>query len=63
MFDILSTRLEGIGKKIRGKGSLTAADADEGMKEIRSALLESEVHVSVARSVMEYRRQLATALN
>ena len=34
MFDNLSTRLEGIVKKIRGKGRLTEADVDEVMKEI-----------------------------
>jgi len=50
MFDNLSTRLEGIVKKIRGKGRLTEADVDEVMKEIRTALLEADVNVTVVRS-------------
>ena len=39
MFDSLSSRLEGIVKRIRGKGRLTEADVDEVLKEIRTALL------------------------
>jgi signal recognition particle subunit SRP54 len=41
MFDNLSTRLDGIVKRLRGKGRLTEADVDEVMKEIRTALLEA----------------------
>ncbi len=51
MFDTLSTRLEGIVKKIKGKGRLTEADVDEVMREIRTALLEADVNVTVVRSV------------
>ena len=52
MFDNLSGRLEGIVKKIKGKGpSHRGADVDEVMKEIRSALLEADVNVSVVRSL------------
>lgn len=49
MFDNLSGRFEGIFKRIRGKGRLTEADVDEVLKEIRSALLEADVNVSVVR--------------
>ena len=59
MFDNLSTRLEGIIKKIRGKGRLTEADVDEVMKEIRSALLEADVNVTVVRSVTNRIREHA----
>lgn len=59
MFDNLSGRLEGIVKKIRGKGRLTEADVDEVMKEIRSALLEADVNVSVVRSVCNRIREHA----
>jgi len=51
MFDNLSNRLEGIVKKIRGKGRLTEADIDEVMKEIRTALLEADVNVAVVRTL------------
>ena len=44
MFDSLSSRLEGIVKRLRGKGRLTADDVDEVLKEIRTALLEADVN-------------------
>jgi signal recognition particle subunit SRP54 len=59
MFDNLSTRLEGIVKKIRGKGRLTEADVDEVMKEIRTALLEADVNVTVVRSICNRIREHA----
>ena len=59
MFDNLSTRLEGIVKKIRGKGRLTEADVDEIMKEIRTALLEADVNVTVVRSICNRIRETA----
>jgi len=59
MFDNLSGRLEGIVKKIRGKGRLTEADVDEVMSEIRTALLEADVNVTVVRSVCNRIREHA----
>src|SRR6476661_6754154 len=59
MFDTLSTRLEGIVKRIRGKGRLTEADVDEIMREIRTALLEADVNVAVARDVVTRIREQA----
>jgi signal recognition particle subunit SRP54 len=52
MFETLSNRLEGIVKRIRGKGRLTEADVDEILREIRTALLEADVNVGVARDVI-----------
>ena len=51
MFDSLSSRLEGIVKRLRGKGRLSEADVDEVLKEIRTALLEADVNVGVVRNV------------
>jgi signal recognition particle subunit SRP54 len=59
MFDNLSNRLDGIVKRLRGKGRLTEADVDEVMKEIRSALLEADVNVTVVRSVCNRIREHA----
>ncbi len=59
MFDNLSNRLDGIVKRLRGKGRLTEADVDEIMKEIRSALLEADVNVTVVRSVCNRIREHA----
>ena len=52
MFDTLSNRLDGIVKRLRGKGRLTEADVDEVLREIRTALLEADVNVGVARDVV-----------
>lgn len=59
MFDNLSNRLDGIVKRLRGKGRLTEADVDAIMKEIRTALLEADVNVTVVRSVTNRIREHA----
>ncbi|MGA0118112.1 MAG: signal recognition particle protein [Ilumatobacteraceae bacterium] len=52
MFDSLSDRLQGVFKRIKGKGRLTEADVDEMLVEIRTALLEADVNVGVVRDVV-----------
>lgn len=52
MFDSLSDRLQGIVKRLKGKGRLTEADVDEVLAEIRTALLEADVNVGVVRDVV-----------
>ena len=59
MFDSLSSRLEGIVKRLRGKGRLTADDVDEVLKEIRTALLEADENVGVVRNVVARIREQA----
>src|SRR6195952_2927391 len=59
MFDSLSNRLEGIVKRIRGKGRLTQEDVDEVLREIRTALLEADVNVGVVRNVVARIREQA----
>jgi signal recognition particle subunit SRP54 len=62
MFDSLSSRLEGVIKKLRGKGRLTEADVDEVLKEIRTALLEADVNVGVVRAVVGRIREQAVGV-
>ncbi len=62
MFDNLSNRFEGIFKRIRGKGRLSEADVDEVLKEIRAALLEADVNVTVARNVVARIREGAVGI-
>ena len=59
MFDTLSDRFDGIFKRLRGKGRLTDNDVDEVLREIRTALLEADVNVTVARAVVERIREQA----
>lgn len=49
MFDSLSDRFQRIFKELRGEGHLTEFHVDEVMKELRTALLEADVHVSVVK--------------
>jgi signal recognition particle subunit SRP54 len=59
MFDTLSTRFDGIFKRLRGKGRLTADDVEEVLREIRTALLEADVNVGVVRTVVARIRDAA----
>jgi signal recognition particle subunit SRP54 len=59
MFDSLGDRLQGIVKRLKGKGRLTEADVDEVMSEIRTALLEADVNVGVVRDVVARIREEA----
>ncbi len=63
MFDSLSSRLEGVFKKIRGKGRLTEADVDDVLTEIRTALLEADVNVGVVRNVVARIREQAVGVH
>lgn len=53
MFESLSDRLEGIFKKLKGRGILTEADVTAAMKEIRMALLEADVNFKVVRDFVD----------
>lgn len=59
MFDSLSDRLQGIVKRLKGKGRLTEEDVDEVMSEIRTALLEADVNIGVVRDVVARIREQA----
>ncbi len=50
MFDALSDRFDGIFKRLRSRGRLSERDVDEVAREIRVALLEADVNVSVVKS-------------
>ena len=51
MFEALSDRFDGIFKRLRGKGKLSEADVDEVLREIRLALLEADVNLTVVRDL------------
>src|SRR5579863_1205284 len=53
MFDALSARLERISTRLRGKGRISDEDLDEALKEIRTALLDADVELSVARRFVD----------
>jgi len=53
MFDRLTSRLQDAFQKMRGKGKLTEDDVKEALREIRRALLEADVHHTVAKELTE----------
>lgn len=53
MFEALSERLEGILKKLRGRGFLKEEDIVSALKEIKIALLEADVNFKVVRDFTE----------
>lgn len=52
MFDSLSSRIQGIFTKLRGKGHLSEADVDAAMREVRVALLEADVNFKVVKDLV-----------
>ena len=50
MFESLSDKLNGVFKKLKGHGKLTEKNIEEGLKEVRMALLEADVHYRVVKS-------------
>ncbi|HVE92296.1 MAG TPA: signal recognition particle protein [Actinomycetota bacterium] len=59
MFESLSDRLETAFARLRRKGRLTKEDVEEGLKEIRTALLEADVSLPVVRNFLERVREQA----
>jgi signal recognition particle subunit SRP54 len=59
MFDTLTDRLQGVFKKLRGKGKLTERDVDEALREVRLALLEADVNFKVVKDFVSKVRERA----
>jgi signal recognition particle subunit SRP54 len=52
MFDSLSSRLNDAFSRLRGKGRLSESDVNDALREVRIALLEADVNVSVVKSML-----------
>src|SRR5437867_9632217 len=61
MFEALGERLQTIFRTLRGHGHLTETEVREGLREIRTALLEADVDLSVVREFTEAVRTRATS--
>src|ERR1700733_9898370 len=53
MFDDLQKRLSGAFGRFRARGILTEANIKEGMREVRTALLEADVNFNVVQEFMQ----------
>jgi len=52
MFDNLSDKLNGVFKKLKGHGKLTEKNIEEGLREVRLALLEADAHYRVVKQLL-----------
>ncbi|MGQ0602670.1 MAG: signal recognition particle protein [Anaerolineales bacterium] len=53
MFSSLTQRLQTVFDNLARRGKLTEADVDAGLREVRMALLEADVHFSVVKSFLD----------
>jgi signal recognition particle subunit SRP54 len=60
MFESLTERLQNAFGKLRGKGKLSEADLNDGLREVRLALLEADVNYKVVRDFTESIKARAT---
>ncbi len=49
MFESLTERFTGVFRRLSGRGRITEANVAEAMREVRTALLEADVHYEVVR--------------
>ena len=59
MFESLTEKLQGTFDKLARKGRLTEKDVDEGLREVRMALLEADVNFQVVKGFMAEVRERA----
>jgi signal recognition particle subunit SRP54 len=59
-FESLSEKLNGIFKKLRGKGRLSEADVKEAMRQVRMVLLEADVSYKVVKDFVKTVSEKAT---
>ncbi|RIK68057.1 MAG: signal recognition particle protein [Planctomycetota bacterium] len=49
MFDALSDRFSDVFRKLRGRGRITEENISEAMRDVRTAMLEADVHLDVVK--------------
>ena len=59
MFDNLNQRLNSVFKKLKGRGRLSEDDIQEGLREVRLALLEADVNYKVVKDFVKKVRERA----
>lgn len=59
MFDLLSSKLQAIFSRLKGRGRLSESQVDEAMREVRLALLEADVNYQVVKDFVARVRERA----
>jgi signal recognition particle subunit SRP54 len=63
VFESLQSRLSGVFDKLRGRGALSEADVDAALAEVRTALIEADVALPVAKDFIDKVRPRAIGEN
>ncbi len=63
MFESLSSRLQGVAERLRGKAKITEPDLDVALREIRLALLEADVNFRVVKQFVAHVREQALGMD
>jgi signal recognition particle subunit SRP54 len=63
VFTGLSSRLEEVFRRLRGRGKLTEANVRDALREVRLALLEADVNYGVVKDFIERVREKAVGTN
>ena len=63
MFDSLTDKLQGVFRRLGGRGAITEKDLDEALREVRLALLEADVHYKVVKEFVAGVREAALGAN
>ena len=53
MFDNLSDRLDSVFKKLKGHGTLNEKNIEDGLKQVRMALLEADVNIKLPKPLFQ----------
>ncbi|WP_256761459.1 signal recognition particle protein [Cohnella sp. WQ 127256] len=61
-FEGLSTRLQNVFGKLKGRGKVTEDDVNEAMREVRLAMLEADVNFKVVKDFIAKVKEKATGL-
>src|SRR5207249_1095686 len=59
MFDSLTDKLQGVFRRLGGRGTITEKDLDEALREVRLALLEADVNYKVVKDFVAAVRERA----
>jgi signal recognition particle subunit SRP54 len=60
MFESLTDKLELTFKRLRGQGKITETNIDDALRDVRLALLEADVHLTVVRNFLDSVKAKAT---
>ncbi len=63
MFENLQSKIESAIKRIRGQAKITEENIEEGLLEVRNALLDADVNLQVAKKFIEDIKQKAIGLD